>query len=376
MVITHSSLVSLRNPSKEPVNCTRCFNTVCGSQTRPHCNDEKCLSLFYDHSPSGPVFPVHQSLSFNLTPSSSSLSWADVLNKLPVLSDHFYSKLLRSRPLVMIVRSISRLINTTLPSDILLCLGFEPEWAKNHVKSLASTDHKKILPAEICTLMQKLSFLCLVKKSLNTYPLSTTKKQDPAAFGMGGLHFALTRYSLDAMDMVFGTNLLPVISPDDGDLLYRCFQQAHVVGDPGDVMGVGNAHLPLNITLQRAKFGPFALLTKRFRDAFSSFLNRCPTCIRKLDKGRHYVHSAEDPRLLKMLSDECLIYSAISIDLFSEIYVMAHGRARGKPTYPISILVSVCLVSNSTAFMVMEDSKANSVGKALDTLKLRYRMPL
>ena len=92
-------------------------------------------------------------------------------------------------------------------------------------------------------------------------------------------------------------------------------------------------------------------------------------------KRPHNVHSAEDPRLLKMLSDECLIYSAISIDLFSEIYVMAHGRARGKPTYPISILVSVCLVSNSTAFMVMEDSKANSVGKALDMLKLRYRMP-
>ena len=192
---------------------------------------------------------------------------------------------------------------------------------------------------------------------------------------MGGLHFALTRYSLDAMDLVFGTNLLPVISPDDGDLLYRCFLQAHVVGNRGDMMGVGNAHLPLNITLQRAKFGPFAILTRRPRYAFSSFLNRCPTCIRKLDKGRPYVHSAEDPRHLRILPDECLIYSAISIDLFSDIYVMAHGRARGKPTYPISILVAVCLVSNSTAFTVMEDSKAISVGKALDMLKLRYRMP-
>ena len=124
------------------------------------------------------------------------------------------------------------------------------------MKSLSCTDHKKILPAEICILMQKLSFLTLVKTSTHTYLLSKDKKHDPASFDMGGLHFALTRYSLDAMSQVFGTNLLPLISPSDGDLLYRCFIQSHVVGNPGDIMGVGSAHLPLNITLQRARSGP------------------------------------------------------------------------------------------------------------------------
>ena len=337
------------------------------------------MSHYYENTPRGPVLPVFHTSSFNVTPLSRPLSWADVLEKLPVLSNQFYTKLLRSRPLMMAVRSIARLINTTLSPDMLLSLGFEPDWARNHVKSLSGaascTDHKKILPAEICILMQKLSFLTLVKTSTHIYTLSKDKKHDPPSFDMGGLHFALTRYSLDAMSQVFGTNLLPLISPSDGDLLYRCFLQCHVVGNPGDAMGVGSAHLPLNITLQRARSGPFAVLTKRMRDTFSQYLNRCPTCIRTLDKGRPYVHAAEDPRLLRILPDECLIFSAISMDLFHDIYVMSHGRARGKPTYPISILVAVCLVSNSTAFILMENSKATSVGQALDMLKLRYRMP-
>ena len=251
--------------AKEQVSCTKCLNTVCGDQTLPHCHDEGCMSHYYENTPRGPVLPVFHTSSFNVTPLSRplsgavspengavSLSWADVLEKLPVLSNQFYTKLLRSKPLVMAVRSIARLINTTLSPDMLHSLGFEPDWARNHVKSLSGaascTDHKKILPAEICILMQKLSFLTLVKTSTHIYLLSKDKKHDPASFDMGGLHFALTRYSLDGMSQVFGTNLLPLISPSDGDLLYRAFIHSHVVGNPGDIMGIGSAVEKVTIT--------------------------------------------------------------------------------------------------------------------------------
>ena len=56
----------------------------------------------------------------------------------------------------MIVRSVSRLVNTTLPSEILEELGFEKDWGKTHRSTLANVKDKSvILPTEISELMKK-----------------------------------------------------------------------------------------------------------------------------------------------------------------------------------------------------------------------------
>ena len=114
------------------------------------------------------------------------------------------------------------------------------------------------------------------------------------------------------------------------------------------------------------------------KDKFSKWIKICPHCIRfgKLEKARQYSHQAEDPRLLKMLNKECFVFHTVSLDVFQEVFVLAHGRARSKPTYSVAILIVAHLVSGSVCLDTMDDdAKATSVAKGQDTVALRYRMP-
>ena len=208
------------------------------------------------------------------------------------LSKDFYNKIISQRPLVMMVRFISRLVCTVLPPDAIKQLGFDSSWAKTHLKQFQTIqNYEVILPEEICPVLAKLSFLCLEKASNHIFPVSTSTKQDPLSMDLGSIRFALTRYSSDGMDKVLGTHLLPVASSLDKKLLYIVFQHAHTVTNPSHKFGLGRAHLPLNITIQRARYGPFALVTRRQRDSFSAWVRNCPHCLKQNDftKGRYFV---------------------------------------------------------------------------------------
>ena len=71
-----------------------------------------------------------------------------------------------------------------------------------------------------------MSFLTLIKHSNQRYPPSTSSF---AAEEIGGVKFIKTRYSRDGMRKVFKTELLPLISGKDTLLIYRDFQNSHVV---------------------------------------------------------------------------------------------------------------------------------------------------
>ena len=76
-----------------------------------------------------------------------------------------------------------------------------------------------------------------------------------------------------------------------------------------------------------------------------------------------------------MLNEECLVFHTVSLDVFQDVFVLAHCRARSKPTYSVGILIVADLVSGYVCLVTMDDAKATSVAKALDTVALRYRMP-
>ena len=107
----------------------------------------------------------------------------------------------------------------------------------------------------------------------------------------------------------------------------------------------------------------------------TGFIARCPHCIRLGGIDRPYTHAPGDPRLLQMVGDECPIFSVVSIDLFTDIYVLSHSKARGKPSYPVCVLIASCLVLKSVSLIVLDGATTRDVCNGLQLLSLRYRLP-
>ena len=100
-------------------------------------------------------------------------------------------------------------------------------------------------------------------------------------------------------------------------------------------------------------------------------------CTRKglwLDQ-RGFTSGPEDPRLVSVLGQDCLGFHTISCDIFSDIKVMAHSRARGKPNYTVSILIVGDIATGMVALIPMNFAKMTDVSQALEVLALRFRMP-
>ena len=146
--------------------------------------------------------------------------------------------------------------------------------------------------------------------------------------------FANTRYSSEGLEKVFKTHLLPIISSSHKHLLYRIFQNSHIVRNPMHKFGLGPAHLSVSLTAQRMKTGFAAVLFGHARTIVSRWVNLCPHCIRLGSIERNFTHAAEDPRILSLLEVGSPVFHCISLDLFTEVFVLAHSRARGRPSYP------------------------------------------
>ena len=80
---------------------------------------------------------------------------------------------------------------------------------------------------------------------------------------------------------------------------------------------------------------------------------------------RSYSHLPDDPRMIYLLGQKCALFHAVFLDTFCEIYVLPYGRARGKPSYPISILICADLATGSVAFIPMDDAKMGAIEEAL-----------
>ena len=96
------------------------------------------------------------------------LNWGTLLSHVPDLSKDFYSNLLTRRPIVMAVRSVARLLATTLDPSILSMLDIATDFSQTHSKTLGAIENKSdVLGSEISPAHCKLSFLTLVKASLS-----------------------------------------------------------------------------------------------------------------------------------------------------------------------------------------------------------------
>jgi hypothetical protein len=55
--------------------------------------------------------------------------------------------------------------------------------------------------------------------------------------------------------------------------------------------------------------------------------------------------------------------------------VLAHSRARDKPSYPVNILIVADLVSKSMCFVVLDGQKMTDIVQGLQQLALKHRLP-
>ena len=92
---------------------------------------------------------------------------------------------------------------------------------KKNLKGLS-----ELLPKETSSVLMKLTFLVLVKSSNALYiPKKATE--------VSGLYIHRTRYSAPAMNAIFQSQFLPVISSQDKPLLKRLFEHSHIKSTNG-----------------------------------------------------------------------------------------------------------------------------------------------
>ena len=123
----------------------------------------------------------------------------------------------------------------------------------------------------------------------------------------------------------------------DKTLIYRVFQHP-LTPNPLHNTPAADIHYTLTTCFQIA----FALTCLNMRKMFRQRCKQCALCVRiglLLDQ-RGFTFGPEDPRLVSVLGQECLgFHTVVSCDIFSEIKVIAHSRARGRPSYAVSILI-------------------------------------
>ena len=70
------------------------------------------------------------------------------------------------------------------------------------------------------------------------------------------------------------------------------------------------------------------------------------------------------------------LFASISIDIFSGFSCSQFRGARGKSSsFTVSVLIAECMATRNISFILLEDSKAESIKKALTNLFIRHRTP-
>ena len=332
----------------------------------------------YHHSCSDTLYPHLLAGTFcnNLLPGiNKNVTWDVLISKLPLLSDRIYNYLCKRRFTVM-VRVVARFLLTIMPSEILGELGIPDDFVKDSrgVQNDVE-DQGRIWPDQISSVIQRLAFFCITKKSNASFPPPQGGKH-LKKFQINGVYFIMTSLSADGMKSIFGTTLVPYIG-EDRVLIFRLFCLNHYQRNPGDKFGTSSTHCGLGLTLAKSRSGLYSHVYSRQRAVLSSLIARCPVCIANnpLTRRPGYHHSPKDPRLLTVLHMECAIFCTTSIDILQDINVKAHQRARGKPSYKVSVLAAQCLATSNMAFITMPGFGTKEVADAMDMLALRYRMP-
>ena len=343
-----------------------CKGYLC-SDSIPLCHCSSCLSSV-DISAMASVskISIHSILPYptkatSSLPSNSSLTWRGVLDMLPIISDKFFSHLMTKMSIRAATSSCSRFLVRHFSDLILETFNLKKE---DNIKAMT-------FPPDFL----KIAFLTIIKKSNILFPPhpSNQKYQKVSDF-----YFLKSRYTNEVHMKVFGALLIPLISLKDSMLSSRCFSAAHIVYSATPVPCHSSCHLPLNITLTRWRYGTFATTASNLRSALSNQIAKCVTCIKRtqnIQEGRTYSFIPHNPVISGMLGKEDIFWSIISVDLITDIEVLAHNRARAKSTYKVSVLMAMDYISGAFCAIVIDDAKASSVMLGLQRLFIRHQVP-
>ena len=200
----------------------------------------------------------------------------------------------------MAIRSVARFLAISLSENTLKILGIPRKWYAGHLQACkAVTDFQNIDPSEISVTLQKLAYLTLVKSSNLNFPPSDCYSSTK----IGGIQMVNMRYSNQGLQQVFKTYFIPIVSSSHKLFIFRLFQSAHIIKNPGKP-NLGSAHLSVSLTTQRFKTGVSATLFSHMRTTISKWVQICPFCIRIGSSERNFTHSADDPHILSLLDVE------------------------------------------------------------------------
>lgn len=288
------------------------------------------------------------------------LTWVHLLKNIPLLSDTFYDQILTSYRLDRMTSAVCKILQVYLPEQVKTALKWQDSW----------TTFSSQPPSSPSTLMAQLAFLTMLKKSWQKYGFDEVKGKQGEV--VEGIVFASFRLSQSALHKVFKTNLVPIIPGKDSRLFFRLFNHAHIA-PMGNERGV--AHLPGYLSLSRMRSGPYACLTSRQGARTQALIKSCVSCNRQAG-GLPFTHTLGPPMLQAFVGVMDPLFAAISIDILGGFVCSQYQGSRGKnSTFTVSVLVAECMGTRNMSFILLEDSKASSIKKALVSLFIRHRTP-
>jgi hypothetical protein len=124
----------------------------------------------------------------------------------------------------------------------------------------------------------------------------------------------MTKFSNDAMQKVYGSMLLPLVSTKDILLIFRLFELAHHQFNPSHVHNLGVFHAPATSTLVNMQSSTCASICVQQRKVIGSLIEKCAWCICHGQTSRPYSHHPEDNRLVEFIGSESVCWHTILID--------------------------------------------------------------
>ena len=189
-----------------------------------------------------------------------------------------------------------------LPTEIIKQIGLVPQWSNG---PLSVGPRRKM-----SNVVRKICFLTLIKCSNKLFPVAAKLKSTSVA----GINLVCTRYTVQAQKRIFQTIAVPAIGKDD-QLFFLIYMQSQIAGHLSSSL----AHVPPFLTIQRMTTGPLAVICLNQKRLVNDLVRACPKCLLKNQIGRSYEHSAKDPRILQFLDQEYPLYSAVSVDFFTDL---------------------------------------------------------
>ena len=203
---------------KQPVivKCC-CLGQLCITSPTPY-QFQGCIPAG-DVIPAADATPTHVKNVFRSESAETGLT--DLLFYLPIIPEVQYVRLMKRYHLHKLVRLLSRVLPKILNQEVLAKIGHKVTNIEDNRKAVSESVKAgyELLPSENQSLMHKLAFLTIIR--------SSNKVHRPKKGGIvNGISILETRYTTSAMQKVYGSTIVPIVSSNDKLFLKRHFFHA------------------------------------------------------------------------------------------------------------------------------------------------------